>query len=120
PGSGSPGGFVPTPQAPAPVPPTVTATPVTVNVTDNHATVTFTFSVAPTDFVLADAAATGGTLSDFAKVDATHFTAIFTATPGIQINNASVSVIASSYHDINGNVGLGGSTTFTVDTLNPT
>ncbi|HKA77847.1 MAG TPA: Ig-like domain-containing protein, partial [Pseudolabrys sp.] len=104
---------------PPPVPPTVTATPVTVNVTNNHATVTFTFSVAPTDFVLADTAATGGTLSDLAIVDATHFTAIFTATPGIQINNASVGVIANSYHDINGNVGLGGSTTFTVDTVPP-
>ncbi len=52
-------------------------------------------------------------------VDATHYTAVFTATPGIQINNASVGVIASSYHDINGNVGLGGSTAFTVDTLAP-
>ena len=120
--SGSPnsggGEFIP-PPPPPPVPPTITATPVTVNVTDNHATVTFTFSVAPTDFVLADTAATGGTLSDFAKVDATHYTAIFTATPGIQTNNASVSVIANSYHDTNGNVGLGGSTTFTVDTVPP-
>ena len=112
--------FVPTPEAPPPpVPPTVTATPTAVNVTDNHATITFTFTVAPTDFVLADTSVTGGALSAFAMVDATHYTAVFTATPGIQINNASVGVIASSYHDINGNVGLGGSTAFTVDTLAP-
>ena len=101
------------------MPPTITATPAAVNVTDNQATITFTFSVAPTDFVLADTSVTGGTLSDFAMVDATHFTANFTATEGIQINNASVSVIDGSYHDINGNVGAGASTVFTVDTLAP-
>ena len=88
--------------------------------THNNATITFTFSVAPTDFDLADTSATGGTLlpNSLVMVDATHYTATFVAADGIQINNASVNVIGGSYHDINGNLGLGASTTFTVDTLN--
>ena len=70
-------------------------------------------------FDLADTKAEGGKLSDLVMVDATHYIATFTAADGIQTNNASVSVINDSYHDINGNLGLGASTTFTVDTLKP-
>ena len=91
-----------------------------VNLIHSNAGITFTFDVAPTDFTLADTSATGGTLSNLVMVDATHFTATFTAFDGIQINNASVNVIAGSFHDINGNVGLGASTIFAVDTLAPT
>ena len=105
---------------PPPQPPTVTTDASVVSVARGNATVAFTFSVAPTDFVLADISATGGTLSNFVMVDATHYTATFTADPNIEISNASVSVIGGSYHDTNGNTGLGGTTTFSVDTIPPT
>ena len=114
--------FIPPPLGDAlPTPPTVTTDSSTVNVIHNNATITFTFSVAPTDFDLADTSTTGGTLlpNSFVMVDATHYTATFVAVDGIQINNASVSVIGGSYHDINGNLGLGANTTFSVDTLSP-
>src|SRR5262249_35897362 len=86
--------------------------------TNNTATVTFTFSEAPTSFVLADTAATGGTLSNLVKVDLTHYTATFTAAANTLINNASVSVTSGSWSDNNGNPGAGGATAnFTVDTF---
>ena len=102
-----------------PPPPIVITDSSSVNLIYSNAGITFRFDVAPTDFTLADTSATGGTLSNLVMVDATHFTATFTAFDGIQISNASVSVIAGSFHDINGNVGLGASTIFAVDTLAP-
>src|SRR5262249_50527272 len=85
---------------------------------DNTAIVTFTFSEAPTSFVLADTAATGGTLSNLVKVDATDYTATFAAAANTLINNGSVSVIGGSWSENNGNPGAGGSTaSFTVDTF---
>ena len=50
-------------------------------------------------------------------VNATDYTATFVAADGIQINNASVSVIGGSYHDINGNSGLGASIAFSAPYL---
>src|SRR5260370_17788342 len=51
----------------------------TLNLATNTATISFAFSEAPTTFVLADTTATGGTLSGLTMVDATHYTATFTA-----------------------------------------
>src|SRR5262249_45846783 len=97
---------------------TVTTSNNALNVANNTATVTFSFSEAPTSFVLADTAATGGTLSDLVKVDATHYTATFTAAANTLINNASVSVTSGSWSENNGNPGTGGATAnFTVDTF---
>jgi large repetitive protein len=91
----------------------------------NTATVTFAFSEAPVDFssdvfLVADTATTGGTLSQLVLVDPTHYTATFTAAPGIDIGNATISVLAGSWHVAGGIAGLGGSTApFTVDTVTP-
>src|SRR5260370_23008642 len=63
-----------------------------VNVAAPTATVTFAFSEAPTSFTLADTAAVGGALSNLHQVDATHYTATFTRTPGTPLNNGSVSL----------------------------
>src|SRR4029077_16826758 len=49
-----------------------------VNVAANTATDTFSFSEAPTDFGLGNTSAVGGSLSNLAMVDATHYTATFT------------------------------------------
>jgi Bacterial Ig-like domain len=92
-----------------------------VNLAGNPATVTFTFSEAPSAFTLADTSATGGTLSGLAQVDATHYAATFTAAAGTDIGNGSVSVTSGSWQEANGNPGTGGSTpSFTVDTVTPT
>src|ERR1700675_1024797 len=63
-----------------------------VNVAANTATVTFSFSEAPTDFALAHTSAVGGTLSNLVSVDATHYTATFTAAAGTDIANGSGTV----------------------------
>src|SRR5262249_35563721 len=99
---------------------TVTTSNTDVNVANNTAAVTFSFSEAPTSFVLADTVATGGTLSNLVKVDATDYTATFTAAANTLINNASVSVTSSSWSDNNGNPGAGGApANFTVDPFAP-
>ena len=88
------------------------------NLAHNTATVTFAFSEAPTGFTLADTTATGGALSNLVQVDATDYTATFTAAAATNITNADVSVTAGSWQEDNGNPGLGGSTPdFSVDTL---
>src|SRR4029077_9607731 len=77
------------------------------------------FSEAPTDFTLAHTSATGGVLSGLSGSGATY-TATFTATPGIDISNGSVSV-DNTWHEDNGNAGTGAtSTAFVVDTVAPT
>ena len=84
------------------------------------ALVSFTFSAAPTSFTLADTSASGGTLGDLVQLDATHYTAIFTATPGINVADAQVGVIDASWQDANGTPGTGDSTdAFIVDTVTP-
>ena len=47
--------------------------------TDNSSLVTFTFSEAPVGFTQGDITASHGTISNFTMVDATHYTATFTA-----------------------------------------
>src|SRR4029077_18592556 len=92
-----------------------------VNVAANTATVSFAFSEAPTSFTLTDTSATGGTLSGLAMVDATHYTATFTAAPGTDISNAVVRVTNGSWQEDHGNAGTGGDTgNFVVDTVTPT
>ncbi len=82
------------------------------------ATVTFTFSEAPTSFTLSDTTAVGGTLSNLKQVDATHYTATFTAAANTDITTAAVSVTGGSWQEANGNAGSGASTAnFTVNTM---
>src|SRR6185437_5070873 len=91
-----------------------------VNVANGTATITFTFSEAPTDFSLSHVTATGGVLSNLRQVDATHYTATFTGNAGTDINTAKVTV-DSTWHEANGNAGQGSSSTnFVVDTVTPT
>ena len=90
-----------------------------VNLAHNTATVTFTFSEAPTDFSLAHTSAVGGTLGNLSG-SGTTYTAVFTAAAGKDISNGSVSV-DSTWHEANGNPGTGAtSTAFVVDTVTPT
>ena len=91
-----------------------------INLANPTGLATFTFSEAPTSFSLADTSVVGGTLSDL-QGSGTSYTAIFTAAAGIDISNASVSVVEGRWQDAGGNPGAGGSTApFTVDTLAPT
>jgi hypothetical protein len=98
----------------------VTTNNTDVNLAHGTATITFTFGAAPAAFVLGDTSATGGILTNLQKLDVSHYSATFTAAANTDISNASVSVTAGSWHDVNGNAGGGGSTTFTVDTVKPT
>ena len=100
--------------------PTLTISVSNTNVTaiDNTATVTFAFSEAPTAFSLSDVTSVGGTLSNLQQIDATHWTALFTANSNTQTTNASVTVTVGSYQDAAGNLGTAaGSGDFSVDTV---
>jgi hypothetical protein len=91
-----------------------------VNLAHNTATISFSFSEAPTDFSLSHVVATGGTLSNLTQVDATDYTATFTGAANTDTGSASV-VVDSAWHDANGTIGGGGSSgNFTVDTVTPT
>ncbi|WP_352986065.1 Ig-like domain-containing protein, partial [Mesorhizobium sp. M0772] len=80
------------------------------NDNDNLSVVTFTFVGPVTGFTLADVTATHGTLTDFVMIDASHYTAKFTADDGFA-GQGSVSVTAGSYTDTAGNTGSAGSDT---------
>ncbi|MHB9363562.1 Ig-like domain-containing protein [Mesorhizobium sp. W067] len=86
---------------------------------DNNSVVTFTFVGPVAGFTLADVTATHGTLTDFVMIDASHYTAKFTAADGFA-GTGSVSVTAGSYTDSAGNAGSAGSDTVAIDRLNPT
>ena len=81
-----------------------------VNLAANTATVTFVFSDATTDFsILGSTTAIGGTLSNLQTNNGGNtYTATFTAASGTDISNASVSVLAGSYHGPAGVAGTGG------------
>lgn len=85
------------------------------------ATVTFTFSSAPTDFTAGDVVTTGGSLSGLAvTADPKVYTATFTPSTDFE-GSASISVAAATYTDAAGNTGGAGATpAITVDTLAPT
>ncbi|MDF3153818.1 Ig-like domain-containing protein, partial [Mesorhizobium sp. XAP10] len=89
------------------------------NDNDNNSVVTFTFTGPVTGFTLDDVMATHGTLSNFVTIDASHYTAKFTAADGFD-GLGSVSVTAGGYTDATGNAGAAGSDTVAVDTANPT
>ncbi|RWM05783.1 Ig-like domain-containing protein [Mesorhizobium sp.] len=89
------------------------------NDSDNNSVVTFTFTGPVTGFTAADVTASHGTLTDFVIIDASHYTAKFTAADGFD-GIGSVSVAAGSYTDTAGNAGAGGSDTVAIDTVNPT
>ena len=97
---------------------TVTTNNADVNVAHSTATITFSFSEAPTDFGLGHVTANGGTLSNLQQVNATTFTATFNGNAGTSISNAAV-VVDNTWHEANGNTGTGGSTSFTVDSVTP-
>lgn len=86
------------------------------------ATVSFTFSEAPSGFAAADITTTGGTLSGLsATADAKVYTATFTPTPNTASGNASITVAAGAYTDAAGNNGGAGTTpAISFDTLVPT
>jgi hypothetical protein len=91
-----------------------------VNLAHNTATISFSFSEAPTDFSLSHVSATGGALSNLTQVDATHYSATFTGAATTDTGSASV-VVDSAWHDVNGTTGGGSSSgNFTVDTVTPT
>src|SRR5256885_7992249 len=91
-----------------------------VNLAHNTATVTFSFSEAPTDFTLANTSAVGGTLGPLtASQDGKTYSATFTAAAGTDISTGSVSV-DSTWHEAQGNPGTGAtSSLFAVDTVTP-
>ncbi|MDX8510158.1 Ig-like domain-containing protein, partial [Mesorhizobium captivum] len=100
--------------------------PVAVNIvdsalsdSDNSSVVTFTFTGPVTGFAASDVTASHGTLTDFQMIDASHYTAKFTAADGYD-GIGTVSVTAGSYTDTAGNAGAGGSDTVAIDTENPT
>ncbi len=85
------------------------------------ATITFTFSEAPTDFTDADVTPSGGAVSNLAvdAADPTIYTATFTPTEN-SIAAASITV-GTGYTDAAGNAGIAGtSPTIAIDTIAPT
>ena len=79
------------------------------------ATMTFQFSEAVKGFAANDVSATGGTLSNFATVDADTYTILFTPNANFT-GPGSVSVAASSYTDLAGNAGGAGQISLSVNT----
>ena len=67
-----------------------------------------TFSEAVTGFAASDITAVNGAISGFTVIDASHYSATFTATDGVA-GTGSVSVAAGSYTDAVGNSGGAGS-----------
>ncbi|PUE15613.1 hypothetical protein B9Z38_12780 [Limnohabitans sp. MMS-10A-160] len=65
--------------------------------------ITFTLSEASPDFAAANVDVTGGTLSNWTKVDATHYTATFTPTAGSN-GTATVGVTFDKFSDTAGNL----------------
>ena len=87
------------------------------------ATITFTFSEAPTGFAAGDVTTTGGALSGLAVTgNALVYTATFTPTAGQGSGNASITIAGNDYTDAAGNNNAGAGTTpaISIDTLRPT
>ncbi|PIT77757.1 Ig-like domain-containing protein [Limnohabitans sp. B9-3] len=85
------------------------------------ATISFTFSSAPTGFAAGDITVSGGTLGALTTVDSTHYTATFTPTASAASGTASISVAKGSYTGGGGNLGEGASVpSIFLDTLAPT
>ena len=87
------------------------------------ATITFTFSEAPTGFAASDVTTTGGTLGTptVSSSDTKVYTSTFTPTASLASGTASITVANASYTDAAGNSGGAGTTpTISIDTLAPT
>ncbi|NVD96829.1 DUF4347 domain-containing protein [Massilia sp. BJB1822] len=86
------------------------------------ATLTFTFSDAPTGFSLADIAASNGSISALAATaDPLVYTAVFTPSAGLASASASITVAGTAYFDAAGNPGSNASApAIAIDTLAPT
>ncbi|WP_417618492.1 Ig-like domain-containing protein, partial [Oceanisphaera sp.] len=84
------------------------------------ATLTFTFSEAPTDFSADDVSVDSGALSAFTVTgDPRVYTATYT--PAVDTENATMAVsVGTSYSDAAGNTGTGNSLQLEVDTKAPT
>lgn len=81
------------------------------------ARIAFRFSEAVTGFDMSDVTVPTGLLSDWTRIDAQHWTAVFTPSTGVQSALNSIVIDAGSYTDIAGNIGLAGSSVnFTIDT----
>jgi hypothetical protein len=107
-------------------PPTVAITRDTASLKAGEtATLTFTFSEdVGSSFTAGDISVSGGTLGSLTQVDATHYTAVFTPTPGSTANGV-VSVASGTFTDVAGNANADGldatnSVTLAVDTARPT
>ncbi len=90
-------------------------------ITGQTATITFDFSEDVVDFADGDVTTTGGTLTSVTVdgSDSTIYTAVFTPTTDIT-GSASITVAASSYSDVAGNVGsAGASPSISIDTMAP-
>ncbi|WP_185829157.1 Ig-like domain-containing protein [Sphingomonas ginkgonis] len=87
------------------------------NLADNQSLVTIAFSEGVTGFDVDDLSADHGTLSGFTMIDASHYSAVFTADAGYE-GNGGVSA-GSGYSDLAGNGGSGGSDGVTIDTKAP-
>jgi hypothetical protein len=105
--------------------PTVAITPDTASLKAGEtATLTFTFSEdVGASFTADDISVSGGTLGALTQVDATHYTAVFTPTPG-STTNGVVSVASGKFTDVAGNANTDGAdadntATLTVDTARP-
>jgi hypothetical protein len=105
-----------------------TAPTVTITLSDyalksgETATVTFTFSEAPTGFTVADVTAPNGSLSSFGvSGDPLVYTATFTPTAGVQ-DATNVITVGTGWTDAAGNPPAGSTTSdnYTVDTARPT
>ena len=121
-GDATPAPNPPPPPAPAPdtTPPTLALSGTSSSTVNAAVTVTFTFSedVAAT-FDVSDISVTNGAASAFAKVDATHYTALITPTANAA-GTMTISVAAGSFSDVAGNASTtGGTATQPFDTTVP-
>ena len=80
--------------------------------------VTFEFSEDVTGFDAGDLSTVGGSISDFAIVDANTYTALFTASDDVALTGSIT--VNGGYEDLNGNVGASGFDNVVIDRVNPT
>ncbi|SDG92484.1 MULTISPECIES: Ig-like domain-containing protein [unclassified Duganella] len=90
--------------------------------TGGSATITFTFSDAPSSFALGDISAANGTLSGLSVTsNPLVYTATFTPTAGVENVSGLISVNGTVYADLAGNAGSNASSpAISIDTLAPT
>ena len=102
--------------------PTVTLTSsVTAVKVGETATITATFSQAPTGFAIGDFVSAAGAFSAFTTVNTTTFTAIFTPTADSGTTDSAITITAGSYTNAAGNAGTAGAQpTLAMDMIVPT